>query len=160
MKKNVIISPHCDDEIIGLYSLIKDKQNPPIIIYTYTDEMDNTRREETKKLKDYTNINVQLFQKSVPPIFLNKDEYTLYFPDIYEIHPDHRKYFAIGEEYLRQYNLDVIFYSINMYAPYIKKLEDWKDKETLLNNVYNSQKSLWEYDKRYILFEGKCKWII
>ncbi len=159
MKKNVIISPHPDDEIIGGFSLIINKENPPIIIYTCMDEMDNTRREETKRLREFTNISVQLYQQSIPPIFLNNN-YTLYFPDYYEIHPDHRKYFAIGEEYLRKYNLDVVFYSINMNVPYIHKLNNFEEKENLLNNVYSSQKKLWEYEKKYIFFEGICKWII
>lgn len=153
-KGHVIIAPHPDDEIIGNFEvLIKEK---PIIIYT--GQIDQTRKEEALNLKKYTNIGVQLFLYSIPTPFLNK-EATLYFPDpIYETHPDHREWGNIGEQYLRQ-GLNVIFYTINMNAPYIHKVE-WKEKEELLNKVYPSQKSLWEYEKKYILFEGRSKWLM
>jgi ribosomal protein S24E len=57
--------------------------------------------------------------------------------------------------------MNVIFYTINKLTPYIQELNSTQitGKEELLNKVYSSQKSLWEYEKKYILFEGYCKWI-
>jgi hypothetical protein len=46
-----------------------------------------------------------------------------------------------------------------MTAPYIKEVEKPEEKEELLNKVYPDQKDLWKYEKKYVLFEGYCKWI-
>lgn len=154
-KGHIIIAPHPDDEIIGNFEiLIKEK---PIIIYT--GDISQKRREEAIKLKEFTNISVQLFLNSIPAPFLNKNT-VLYFPDpVYEIHPKHREWGNIGEQYLRD-GLNVIFYNTNMNSPYIHEVEKWKDKEELLNKVYPNEKSLWEYEKKYILFEGRNKWLM
>ena len=100
----VIVAPHPDDEVIGCYeTLVKEK---PIIIYD--GDTIPGRREETQKLRDHTDVKLQLFQKSVPTTFINKDT-RLYFPDpIYEVHPLHRYWGSIGESIARQ-GFEVIF---------------------------------------------------
>ena len=80
-------------------------------------------------------------------------------PDpVYELHPLHRQWGMVGETMARV-GFDVIFYSTNMNAPYIHELAVADDKKELLNKVYPDQKSLWEYDHKYFLFEGYNKWI-
>ena len=154
-KEVVIIAPHPDDEIIGCYSILK-KENPIII---YNGETDQKRREEALKLRKYIDFKAQLFLMTIPATFLNK-EVTIYCPDpIYETHPLHRSWGSLGESLLRN-GLNVIFYNTNMNAPYIHEVKDWKEKEELLDKVYPSQKSLWVFEKKYILFEGRCKWLV
>lgn len=151
----VIVAPHCDDEILGLYELLVKKINPIII---YTGDMDEERKKEALTLPKYVEIKAQLFNKEVPANLLTPLQ-TLFFPDpTTEIHPDHRKYGARGEELARR-GLDVIFYSINMNAPYIHNVPDFKDKRHLLEKVYPSQKDLWKFEHKYFIFEGRCKWI-
>jgi len=150
----IIIAPHTDDEIIGCYDIIKNKK--PIIIYA--GDIDNDRRKESLKLKEHIDIGMQLFLNSIPQHFLNKNN-IFYFPDpIYETHPKHRLWGNIGEQIARS-GMNVIFYSTNMTAPYIHEIQKPNEKEELLNKVYPSQKDLWKYEKKYILFEGYCKWI-
>jgi hypothetical protein len=122
---------------------------------------DEKRKQESLKLKNHIeNIQVQIFQKSIPSTFLNPKN-LFYFPDPYfEFHPDHRKWGSYGEELLRQGFNNVIFYNINMQAPYIHEVEDCKGKRRLLEKIYPSQKNLWKFDAKYYLFEGYCKWII
>ena len=152
--ETVIVAPHPDDEIIGCYKyLIKDT---PIIIYDGGAEQG--RRAETKILREHADVKIQLFQNSIPPNFLNIDT-VFFFPDpIYETHPLHRKWGSIGEEIARR-GLNVIFYSTNMNAPYIHEVENTSGKLALLNTVYPSQKSLWEFERKYVLFEGYNQWI-
>ena len=155
-KKSIIISPHPDDELIGTYTYLKKTKNTSIIIYT--EKCDKTRTNEALSLKNHIPV-IQFFQSNIPHQLVNK-EYTYLFPDpIYEIHPAHRTQGNIGERMLRDGH-DVIFYSISMNAPYIIEVEDTAGKEKLLNDVYMTQKSLWEYQKKYILFEGYCNWIL
>lgn len=153
----VIIAPHYDDEIIGCYSILTNPLIKPIIIYMQDDE---ERKKEALKLKTHLdNVQVQLFQRSIPSMFLNPKN-VLYFPDhIFDTHPDHRKWGAVGEDYLRQ-GLNVVFYSTSMTAPYIKEVKEFKQKRHLLEKVYPSQKSLWKFENKYFLFEGYCKWIM
>ncbi len=153
----IIISPHCDDDLIGNYEIISTKSYKPIIIYT---EKTNTqRKEESLKLKDFfPNIKAQLFEKSIPSHFINKDNLFLFPDPIYEFHPAHRLQSCIGEKMFHE-NYNVVFYNINMTAPYCHEVKCFKDKERYLNLIYPSQKSLWEHDKKWVLFEGRNKWL-
>ncbi len=154
-KQVIIIAPHTDDEIIGCYEVL-NKLNP-IIIYT-DPNIPQSRKEEALKLKESVKIKGQFFLQSIPPHFFTQD-FKFYFPDpIYENHPLHRSMGVVGEQMGRS-GLDVCFYSVNMLAPYIHEVLNPDKKEDLLNKIYPSQKRLWEYDKKYVLFEGYCKWI-
>lgn len=152
----IIISSHPDDEIIGCAGVLMKNERPIII---YTEDIEEKRKEEALELKKFVDIKAQFFLRSIPSQLLNKQN-IFYFPDpIYETHPAHRLQGAIGEQLVRG-GFDVIFYSTNMQAPYCHEVENPGKKEELLNNVYPSQKSLWQWDKKYILFEGYCKWLM
>ncbi len=95
---------------------------------------------------------------------MSKNPRFLYAPDPYfEFHPHHRAAGFKAEEILRKNLMPiVIFYSINMQAPYIFPLApvDSFVKESLLNDIYPHKADLWKYEKKYILFEGHCKWLV
>ena len=151
----IIVAPHPDDEIIGCYEILKSTANPVII---YSGDTDPDRREQVLKLKDHVDCKLQLFQMTIPQPLLSMEN-VYYIPDpIYEIHPKHREWGALGESLVRN-GFNVIFYNTNMNAPYIHECKAPKEKEELLNKVYPDQKSLWEYEKKYVLFEGYNKWI-
>lgn len=157
-----IIAPHPDDEIIGCFEVLLKTRNQSVVI-NYTSETTEERKNETKKLrKYYPNIHQYFGMDSLESsIRLDSCKSNLYyFPDpIYEIHFEHRRMGALGETLLRD-GYNVIFYSTSMNAPYLHEVIDSTQKEILLNNVYPSQKSLWEYEKKYILFEGRNQWIM
>jgi len=156
-KQSVIVAPHPDDEIIGLFDILNDSENMITIIYGA--EATAARREEVKQLREiFQNVNNQIFHNSFPSAYA-LPETTLYFPDpINELHPSHRGWGSIGEQYARA-GFDVVFYTTNMNVPYIYEVKDPQKKEAMLNRVYSSQKQLWETEKKYILFEGHCKWV-
>lgn len=157
MGETIIISPHPDDECIGLYEVLVNPETNPIIIYT--ENVENSRREEALKLKEQINVKGQLFLRTIPEHFLNPEN-ILYIPDpIFETHPAHRLQGAIGEQLVRG-GLNVIFYNTNMQAPYCHEVLEPDKKEDLLNKVYPSQRNLWKWDKKYTLFEGRYKWIL
>ena len=65
---------------------------------------------------------------------------------------------AVGESLARQ-GLDIIFYTTNMNAPFMREVKDPEMKRVALNAVYHSQRDLWKYDHKYFLFEGYSKWL-
>jgi len=159
MSDIVIVSPHPDDEIISSFEILTNSKDYSNVIVVYTAVINETRKKEALNLKIYTNVKHQFFNRSIPPLLLNKEN-IFYFPDpVYETHPVHRLQGSIGEQLLRN-GFNVIFYSINMQAPYCHEVVDPIKKETLLNKVYPSQKSMWTQDAKYYLFEGRCKWLM
>lgn len=152
----VIIAPHPDDEIIGCFEVLKKEKS---IIIIYHADTPQKRREEAMTLKEkYENVKIQMFQHNIPMNMINTD-HKFYFPDpTYETHPLHREMGAAGEAYARN-GIDVTFYNTIMNAPYIHEVANWQVKELRLNEIYPSQKDLWKYEKKYVLFEGYCKWI-
>ena len=155
MEQNmVVIAPHPDDEIIGCFQML-DENRVVSIIYGTENPCRNTVAE--------------LFQcdcfiskpRDVERSFLTKgeDEFLFLFPDPYfETHPSHRMWGAVGERMLREQHKRVLFYSVNMKAPYIFETPIPYVKRKALEKLYPEKKSLWESDHRYFLFEGYCEW--
>jgi hypothetical protein len=155
----VIISPHPDDEIIGCYSILKEYKDKTINV-VYTTNIDNERRKDASKLREYFDVRQFFVNYDIPPVLKEKCN-IFFFPEPFvDCHPDHRKAGLIGETMARD-GYDVIFYTIQKNVPYIFELnnDDIKEKEKILNNIYESQRSLWEYEKKYIFFEGYTKFL-
>ncbi|GIU69119.1 MAG: hypothetical protein KatS3mg002_0355 [Candidatus Woesearchaeota archaeon] len=155
--KNVIISPHGDDEIIGCFEILKNLNNEIEIVYGEDCEESKYVCYDLPNIKKYY---LELYDYTLPPHLLNPS-YTFYFPDPFtEKHHDHILWGHYGEKLLRIHNYNVIFYSINMEARYVHKVSNPQEKESWLNKYYKSKSSLWKMDHKYFLFEGYCKWIV
>ena len=153
----IIVAPHPDDEIIGCYKQLSQSVHNITVIYSA--DLDAKRKETVLKLREKIKfIKAQLFLQSIPQPFM-KFYNRFYFPDpIYEVHPKHREWVMIGESMARQ-GFNVTFYNTIMNAQYIYEVLSPESKKALLDEVYPDQKSLWEYDHKYFLFEGYNKWI-
>jgi len=154
--QTIIISPHFDDEIIGCYEILKQEDIKTIVIYN--DVENSIRKEESRKLRELTNVKYQHYMKNIPTNLISKEN-TFYFPHPLESHPKHRHYANIGESMLRDGH-NVIFYITEMNQIFKHECIDPDGKKELLEKIYPSQKDLWKYDYKYFLFSGYDKWII
>lgn len=145
--KYSIIAPHPDDDLIGCYRQIINGNVHDIV---YVEKVSDERKEEAIKLcTDY----------KIAYSFLDGDVSWLYkcvglnflIPSPCDEHPLHK---------LVYYTMSRLYKNISVYSTYMKG--DWFVKELkvpiakrdALNKYYPSQKSLWETDWKYFLFEG------
>ena len=155
MKTFVIISPHPDDELIGCYTLFK-RGLVRAVWYGETDEERMKNAERFGKEWGFEILygkQLSFYQK-----FIIKEVYpkncVYLFPDTNEKHPLHRFLSSVAQ----QSSYKIGYYSTDMNASYIRELskKDQQAKRAMLDKYYPDQKSLWENDWRYFLFEGIC----
>src|SRR6056297_158099 len=147
----VIVAPHPDDEIIGCHSFLKD-----VTCICFGTPMSQA---ELYRLSDaFMCATIQAKEPKVE----NLPKAGLYlFPDPYfETHPLHRQWGLVGELMMRQYGYHVLFYTVNMRAPYIFEVPHPEEKRKALDIMYPEKSDLWVYEHKYFLFEGYCEWKI
>ena len=151
MKECMIVAPHGDDEIIGCYRILQNK-NIEVIHILYGDNLSYI----PQALSSCQNIE---FKQANDLEKFKRIDMPFFFPDpIFETHPDHRFWGSKGEELVRN-GENVYFYSVNMLAPYIYEVLDPNKKREFLEKCYPEKQDLWRFDHKYFLFEGYCKWI-
>jgi len=149
----IVIAPHADDEIIGCYELLT-KWNKDIKVVLFPSQQAIDESGLSSQIMKFDRGHTDY----LPTIITKSD--VLVFPDpIYELHPEHRKWGQIGEQYARSGH-KVIFYTTNMLAPYIHEVEFSFVKKEVLDRVYFEKQQLWLYDHKYFLFEGYTSWIL
>ena len=154
MTRSTIFSPHCDDELIGCSEILDS------VFSIYYFDYNEDRFKESFKLCSDLDIRFQF--ATIKELINCKDLFNnqvIYAPDPFtEVHPLHK---AVGAyAYLLHHTRQcakVIFYSTNMCQSWIHEVQDPENKKNLLNRYYNSQKSLWEQDYKYFLFEGRME---
>ena len=157
---NVIVAPHLDDECIGAGGLITKKETVAIFLEnkgSYDENLEERIRDATKITEIYLGVDLINIPHIIEGSFSKRD--TFLFPDpIFEYHPEHRLCGNVGLDLFHK-GYKVIFYSINMMAPYIHEVEDPKEKRSLLDELYPYKCDLWHNDNKYFLFEGYCKYL-
>ena len=150
---SIIFSPHFDDEIIGCSEILDE-----IDEVWYFDWSDKTRIGEATTLCKDLSIKCS-FTNTLDILNNNFKNCIIYAPEPFtESHPLHK---AVGMiAYLLKYNNlcnNVIYYSTIMNQSWIHEVQYPESKQSLLNRYYNSQKSLWQLNYKYFLFEGRME---
>ena len=146
---NIIIAPHPDDCLIGCYSLIKKGLIDKIVYLDATPERYDYAKEAGKQL----GFRVAFLRYRYLIDFLQKNSKdTFLVPDIADTHLLHKFTNCAG----RLSGCGLGYYTTEMNTGYTKELSerDKEEKRAMLNKYYPDQKSLWENDWRYFLFEG------
>ena len=152
-KKYVIVSPHNDDAVIGCWELVARGEVKKII---YINENNEDALNEIKRFCEDFKIELDVCSdvgnvfKIVPLALI--DNCIILVPSNNDHHPEHKLcsslQYIIGRDYIG-------LYSIDMNEQWVRETGNPKEKEEILNKYFPSKKDLWEYDKKYILFEGK-----
>ena len=152
-----VLAPHPDDEIIGCYSIFRT-----VDTIIYFDMEDSDREIESRRFCD--TFSIDMMHESVEAMINGDIDFdywsTVYAPDPFtEHHPLHR---AVGMAAWVIYytgNIDSLhLYSTDMTPPWIREIDDFKEKHEMLDRFYPSQKSLWQNDFKYYFFEGDLTW--
>ena len=146
---NIIIAPHADDELIGCSTLLQWGKIDGIIYVKTTQK----REVEARKLCKDIDVKCWFLCGDIWNLLNLLPEYTYYIPSPEDGHPLHSLvYYLMFHEYP-----NLIVYSTYMNDYFVREVEDPQYKLNLLNKYYPSQKSLWEFDHKYFLFEGHAK---
>jgi hypothetical protein len=149
-KRSLIIAPHADDEIIGCFEVLQ--AGGEVIVAFPTSVV----LREASQSAEFFGFSRMLLHNLGN---IDLKQYTIFIPDAYfELHPLHRELGGKVHEF-RRLGLNVVCYSTNMNAPYIREVQDVVAKQRALTSCYPEKSSLWAYDHKYFLFEGHCKYI-
>ncbi len=148
--KNIIIAPHADDELIGCFQLLETGCINDVV---YVERMPEERKQEALVLCNYYGIgSVFLYgnvDKLMRTVFGNCN---FYIPSARDFHSLH---ILVHHLIRRRYNRDKIHvYSVYMNDWFIDDTQNPLIKKQALDKFYPSQKSMWEHDHKFFLFEG------
>lgn len=149
---NIIIAGHPDDELIGCCGLIKRRM---IDLVVYLDApMERLGRafqvgeEFGFKANSIGFKDLYAFLTRIP----DRRESICFVPDVADRHLLHK---AINLT-ARMSGCRLGYYTTDMNTGYTKELlvNEQEEKRKILNKFYPDQRSLWENDWKYFLFEG------
>jgi len=148
--KFVVISPHPDDELIGCFSLFK-RGLVERVIYINFDKKRVAEAQITSKNLGFLTEFVRFDEFYEKKLILEPGQVCL-VPDILDSHPLHKSVNVIA----KTKGCSLGYYTTDMNTGYTRELvkELQKEKREILNKFYPTQKSLWENNWKYFLFEG------
>jgi hypothetical protein len=146
----VIVVPHPDDELIGCFTLFQKG----LVRKVYYILSDLKRRANAKIMGRNLGFSAEFltfdefYRKE---LVLKPDEICL-VPDLGDRHPLHKAINIIA----KTKNCPIGYYTTDMNTSYTRELtkENQKLKREMLDKYYSAEKSLWENDWKYFLFEG------
>lgn len=157
MRKHIIFAPHADDEIIGCHTLLA-AQCVEIVVFPSGNLIAYKEAQYSAAKFGFKESIFQEDDLTALKIYVNQAldlEGFLLFPDPnYEYHPQHKLIGGMGMQLVREGFTNILFYSTNMNAPYIREVIQPIKKRDALNSSYPNKETLWKYDHKYFLFEG------
>lgn len=147
---NIIIAPHPDDELIGCSSSLINNKIHGVV---YVERISSVRMSEAKLLCNMYDLWYKFLDGDIKLLLEMVHRNTYYIPSPEDNHPLHKLvYYLMFREYKH-----LVVYSTQMRDYFVREVENPLHKKSLLDKYYPSQKSLWEFDHKYFLFEGCAK---
>jgi hypothetical protein len=146
----VVLAPHCDDEVIGCWSLLASSQVTDVC-YFY--ELTEVRKNEALKVAAKFGFTAHFLNAGEPLPFVDYESSLLVLPSIRDTHFQHQ---TINRLY-RTAAKNRLFYSVDLDAAKTKRVfapKDRAQKLKALNDFYPSEAALWHNNASYYLFEN------
>ena len=154
--RNIVFSPHVDDEVIGCYqALSKGLITDVVYFFELTDE----RKAEAEASAARFGFKAHF---AGDPYFTTGLSYDLetslgptdriWAPTSRDSHPDHGRVNRLARKMKVHHGCELMFYTVDMDS-FQKPIQHWKEKKQALLDLFPSQKALFENEK-YFLFEG------
>lgn len=152
-RRNIILAPHIDDEVIGCFEYLEKKVITDVYyFYDLTPER-KEEAENTSRLYEFNPHFADTYDSSLFSLSDLKSEDTIFAPAASDSHPQHKSINLRGRAIARNYDCNLIFYSVDMDVPYRHRVKDSEGKRDVLNQLYPSQAALLS-DEKYSLFGG------
>lgn len=149
-RKNILLAPHVDDELVGAYSLLRMGNLTHIV---YFEEVSPERRAEAVALCEAFNIIPVFYEEmfSLPELFADD---VLISPTVHDLHPAHKRVNRLARREAARAKCRIVFYGADMSTPNKRPLSpgEQADKRQLFNAFYPSQVELLS-DPKYFIFE-------
>ena len=143
----ICFAPHPDDELIGIFSLLQNKEISDVYFFFDCDETRKKEAEASAKEFGFTSHFVSINDS----IEIGKDT-IIYVPSAHDIHFQHK---AVNRYAKVNYNPSQLrYYSIDMNRkPKPLNIKNRARKSLLCNTLYPSQRRLFTSSEKYHLFE-------
>ena len=154
VQQAVIIAPHPDDELIGCFSLLENKQVSMVVYF----DSELARMMEAQKVCAHYGCVMQTLESRLGAFCDMLDDLSStgrwVFVPTPEGHSLHNWVYYSALLTIPRGRLGV--YSVYMTDPFAQGLPQGvaRQKKDKLNEFYPSQESLWKYDYKYWLREG------
>ena len=157
----LVISPHPDDEIIGLFEVLS-KHHCDVLTFGKSDG-DARIKEflESAKFMGFTPFVFYDLEQMRRALVVSSNGLVsplVFTPDPSERHPLHRLCTSLVESIFSQRY--VVYYTTDMTTDYVQVADHSDEKHKALDMMYPSQADMWKYEHKYWLFEGYRKKIL
>lgn len=148
-KDYVIFAPHVDDEVIGCYQYLQKKMVREVY---YFHDITTSRMKEAMMASQLFSFDPH-FPPDKPKL---RDTDIILVPNIADYHPHHKHVNWFAKNQFP--NHKKMFYSVDMNVPFEVLMEGQQvSKKEILMSLYPSQRSLFEADAKYYLFESALR---
>jgi len=140
---NIVLAPHIDDELIGVYSILNNIDE----VYYFFDITNERKLEALATGKKFQ------FKCKFNEILKLKKEDKIYVCTSMDLHKDHKYVNKLAKQLQQKIGFKLMYYSIDMNRKpnFLSTLHQNKKED--LYALYPSQKKLFDSDEKYFLFE-------
>jgi len=149
MKDTIIISPHPDDFLIGCYELVEKYPVKNILFLSKYNKQADTAAEY------FGTVPIFTFSQFLQRFLYELNPEIIFSPSLKDqpLHPLHREATWLVKLWAKDRNVLVVEYTIHKVGE-LFLVENWKKKRELLDCFFPTEKSLWENEWKYFLYEG------
>lgn len=155
----VILAPHPDDELIGMYELLVGKPEDIIVVLVewYNDETLTDRVQESISLSE--RLGYEVVTTNISTIGSDLEELVdrtdiVWIPDLLDKQPHHILIHGIGLHFSHVYRKRLGIYTTKMNTHYTRLCSNKQEKKELAFEYFTSQRNYFANHEEFFIYEG------